>query len=124
MPRVLLIVDDDQDSADLLGMVLSLHFPLATILVAHAGHAALELAAQQRPDVAVLDLEMPKMDGNQLAQALRDLFGEAAPALIALSGNVRRLAELQKETLFDYQMSKPTDIDGLVRLLASTLGFS
>jgi CheY-like chemotaxis protein len=72
--------------------VLCMHFPDAAVVVAHGGPAALELASKQRPDVAVLDLEMPVVDGEKVALALRKAFVDAPPLLLALSGNVAMLA--------------------------------
>lgn len=121
---VVLIVDDEPDSADLLGVVLGLYFPEVVVLVAHGSAAALDLASRQRPDAAVLDLEMPGMNGEALAFALRNTFVEAAPLLVALSGNVARLAAIHGNGTFDHQLSKPADIDNLVRLLTPRLSAS
>ena len=120
MGPVILVVDDETDSADLLGMVLSMHLPGAVVRVAYGGQAALAAAQQHRPDVAVLDLEMPELDGEKLAVALKTSFPEATPLLIALSGNVSRLAAIQGNGTFDHHMSKPADVGGLVRLLTTT----
>lgn len=114
---VILVVDDEPDSADLLGMILGMHFPHATVGVAHGAQAALDLAARQRPDVVISDLEMPTMDGERLAVTLRACIAGAAPVLIALSGNVVRLSALRGAGVFDHQFSKPVDVASLVRLI-------
>lgn len=54
---VVLIADDEADAADLLGVLLGLHFPRAAVRIAHGGQAGLDLAMRERPDAAVLDLE-------------------------------------------------------------------
>jgi CheY-like chemotaxis protein len=117
MSFTVLVVDDETDSADLLGMILEMQLPDATVHIAHGGQAALKLARQARPDAAVIDLEMPELDGEQLAAALRAQLTAGAPLLIALSGNVGRLAAISEKGIFDHHMSKPADIDGLVRIL-------
>jgi CheY-like chemotaxis protein len=117
MGPVILVVDDETDSADLLGTILGMLLPEAVVRVVYCGRAALEAAQQQRPDAAVLDLEMPELDGEKLAMALRSSFPDAAPLLIALSGNVSRLAAVRSNGAFDHHMSKPADVDSLVRLL-------
>jgi CheY-like chemotaxis protein len=121
MGPVILVVDDETDSADLLGMILGMHLPQAVVRVAYGGQAALDAATQQRPDAAVLDLEMPGLDGEKLAMALKTSFPDATPLLIALSGNVSRIAAIRGKGLFDHHMSKPADIGGLVRLLTTSL---
>lgn len=105
-------------------MVLGIHFPQATVRVAYGGQAALDLASRQRPDAAVLDLEMPGLDGEKLARALRALFPDAAPFLIALSGNLVRLAAIRGTGAFDHELSKPADMDRLVSLLKKKLSRS
>jgi CheY-like chemotaxis protein len=101
MGPVILVVDDETDSADLLGTILEMFLPQAVVQVVYGGHAALEAAQQRRPDAAVLDLEMPELDGEKLAMALRTSFPDAAPLLIALSGNVSRLATVRGTGAFD-----------------------
>ena len=114
---VVLIADDEADAADLLGVLLGLHFPRAAVRIAHGGQAGLDLAMRERPDAAVLDLEMPGLDGEALAFALRAAYPDAVPLLIALSGNVVRLAQIQGNGAFDHHFGKPADVDGLVALL-------
>jgi CheY-like chemotaxis protein len=119
MGPVILVVDDETDSADLLGKILEMLLPEAVVQVAYGGRSGLEVAKQRRPDAAVLDLEMPELDGEKLAMALRTAFPDAMPLLIALSGNVSRLARVRGNGTFDHHMSKPADVNGLVRLLSA-----
>lgn len=61
---------------------------------------------------------MPAMQGDKLAFALRGSFPDNPPLLIALSGSVVRLAELQDNGAFDHHFIKPVDVDGLLHVLA------
>lgn len=121
MRPVIHVIDDDKDSADLLTMVLGLRLPYAMVQAAYGGTAALALALRQPPHVAVLDLEMPGLDGETVARSLKAAFPVSAPLLIALSGNVERLATLDAGDAFDHRMTKPVDLAFLVRLLAEHL---
>jgi CheY-like chemotaxis protein len=121
---LILIVDDEPDSADLLGMLLELQFPSAAVCVAHGGEEALRFALQQTPDVAISDLEMPGMDGEAFADALRASPTKSVPLLIAISGNIGRLAAIRSKGTFDHQLSKPVDVDGLVLLLEQKIARS
>jgi CheY-like chemotaxis protein len=116
-PPLVLVADDDADSADLLGRLLELRLPGATVRVAHGGPAALDLALKERPDVAILDLEMPGLKGDALAFALRSAYADGAPLLIVVSGNLARLAEIRPGGAFDHHFGKPADVDGIVGLL-------
>lgn len=121
MKPVILIADDESDSADLLGILLESYLPEAIVKVAHGGPPALQLARVHPPHVAVLDLEMPELDGVGLAGELRRLKRNAPPYLIALSGNVAKLAALNGDNVFDHLMSKPVDLPNLVRVLHARL---
>ena len=118
---IILIVDDEADAADLLGMLLEMLLPGAEVIVRYGGQAAIHHATSHPPVAAILDLEMPGMNGEELAQALRHLFADQPPLLIALSGNVLRLSQIQGNGLFDHHLSKPVDPDAVGRLLAKQL---
>jgi CheY-like chemotaxis protein len=79
-----LVVDDNQDAADMIAEVLSLEGH--DVRVAPDGPTALDLATGFRPQVAVLDIGLPVMDGHELALRLRDRLAGEAPAMIAVSG--------------------------------------
>ena len=80
-----LVVEDDEDSALLLAETLGDHGYV--VEVAHDGASALSKAAEFKPEVAVLDVGLPDMDGYQLASRMRGL-AQLAPGLrlIALTG--------------------------------------
>jgi DNA-binding response OmpR family regulator len=82
------------------------------------GAAALEMAAAYRPDVLLLDISMPKMDGCQLAKQLRRQTRFTETLLIAVTGwadNAHRL--LGKEAGFDHFLPKPVEPSILEELL-------
>ncbi|MCO5170170.1 MAG: ATP-binding protein [Planctomycetes bacterium] len=80
----LLVVDDNEDAAQLLAELLRLAGH--EVAIAHDCARALQALEEQRPDVAILDLGLPVMDGWELAARIRARHGDAAPGLIALTG--------------------------------------
>jgi CheY-like chemotaxis protein len=116
-PLRLLVVDDNVDAAATLGMLLEACGYL--VEVEHDSHRALERARQQRPDVALLDIGLPDMDGNELARRLRADAQTGAIVLVAVTGygqeQDRRAAF---EAGFDHHLVKPVDMDELAALLA------
>jgi CheY-like chemotaxis protein len=112
-----LVVDDNVDAAATLGMLLEAYGYVAE--VEHDSHRALERARQQRPDVALLDIGLPEMDGNELARRLRADPQTGAIVLVAITGygqeQDRRAAF---EAGFDHHLVKPVDMDELARVLA------
>jgi PAS domain S-box-containing protein len=117
-PLRLLVVDDNVDAAATLGMLLEACGYL--VEVEHDSHRALERARQQRPDVALLDIGLPDMDGNELARRLRADAQTGAIVLVAVTGygqeQDRRAAF---EAGFDHHLVKPVDMDELAALLAN-----
>lgn len=69
-PRTILVVDDDEDIRTLVELALS-RPPCWRVLHADSGPAALELLQRERPDLVLLDVTMPGMDGIETLRALR-----------------------------------------------------
>ena len=115
-PLRILVVDDNRDSAGSITLLLQLAGHEVRQL--HDGKEALAQAAQFRPDVALLDIGLPGMDGNQLAVRIRALAGLEHVVLVAMTGygqdEDRRRT---REAGFTAHMVKPVDIDALQRLL-------
>ena len=117
--RRVAVVEDNEDArralTDLLeGMGL-------TVLPAADGQEALRLAAEENPEVFVVDIGLPGMSGYDLARILRELPGTQQRLLIALTGygtaeDKKRAAEAG----FDYHLTKPADVDQLYRLVTKT----
>jgi signal transduction histidine kinase/ActR/RegA family two-component response regulator len=114
----ILIVDDNADAADTLSMYLDsaghrLH-------VAYDGRRGLALAEKTAPDVLLLDIGLPDIDGYQLAQRLRALPETAHATLIALTGYGQD-ADRERSIAagFDHHLTKPVDVEALARLLSN-----
>jgi two-component system OmpR family response regulator len=116
-PLRVLCVDDNVDAADSLGQILRLYG--ADVTVCHGGPEALAAVAGFEPDVAVLDVTMPEMDGCELARRLRERFG-GRPLLIAALTALDGYAELSREVEsgFDLHFTKPVSPGELVEALA------
>jgi PAS domain S-box-containing protein len=115
--RNVLIVDDNQDAADSLALLLRRRGQ--EVRTAYDGPAALDLARAQPPDVVLLDIGMPGMDGLEVARRLRLDLGLKQALLVALTGygqdEDRRRSQ---EAGFDTHLVKPVDLDTLEGLLA------
>jgi CheY-like chemotaxis protein len=83
MPRTILLVDDHEDNRQALMMVLEREGYRA--LGAENGRAALEVARGELPDLVLMDLAMPVMDGRQAMRALRDDPRTAAIPIVVLT---------------------------------------
>jgi signal transduction histidine kinase/CheY-like chemotaxis protein len=108
----ILIVDDNEDAAEMLA--LSLAALGHTTRVAHDGPAALRLALDFEPHVALLDIGLPVMDGYDLAKRFRDDDVLGRVRLVALTGYGRRSDRRQsREAGFEGHLVKPVDVHEL-----------
>jgi CheY-like chemotaxis protein len=91
--RKILVVDDNRDNRDILTFRLQLMGGFE-ILVASNGKEALEVAARARPDLILMDLRMPVMDGYEATQALRQTeWGKNMPIIAVTAGSTEEHRE-------------------------------
>ena len=110
--RAVLLVDDNRDAADLLAE--SLRALGHVVEVATDGPAALELIRTFRPDVALLDLGLPVMDGFELAARLKANPESSGVALIAVTGYGQDVDRRRsREAGFHAHLVKPVDVHAL-----------
>jgi PAS domain S-box-containing protein len=118
--RRILVADDNQDAADSLAMLLELGGH--EVRVAHDGRAALSVAQAFRPDIALLDIGMPHLNGYEVAQALRREPWGANMGLIALTGWGQETDRQRAIAAgFDRHLTKPVDTAALEALLSKDI---
>ena len=114
-PRDVLLIEDNDDAREALR--LGLEMAGHRVRVASDGASGIAQAMQARPDVAVIDVGLPGLDGYQVAQALRQKLGRDL-LLVALTGygqsDDRRRA---REAGFDVHLTKPAGVEELERVL-------
>jgi CheY-like chemotaxis protein/two-component sensor histidine kinase len=114
----LLVVDDNEDAATLLAD--SLRALGHAVTVAHDGPSALALVAEFKPEVALLDLGLPVMDGFELGERLRAEPDLQGIVLIAVTGYAQLLDRRRTEASgFDAHLAKPIDVHEVDRLIRS-----
>ena len=111
-------MDDNVDAVKSLALLLRLQGH--EVRTAYDGPTALETAETFRPEVVLLDIGLPRMDGYEVARRLREQVGLQKTLLVAVTGygqeEDRRRAEAAG---FDAHLVKPADLAVLQRLLAS-----
>src|SRR5262245_14140794 len=114
----ILVADDDADT------VLSLSTLLRDegyeVRGVHRGAEVLQAIFQFAPDVVLLDIGMPQMTGYEVARTLRERYGSARPALIAVTGRTGEDDRQQARAAgFEYHVAKPYEPQALLRLVAA-----
>jgi CheY-like chemotaxis protein len=116
--RRILIVDDNRDSADSLAMLMEITGNKT--YMAHDGVEAFEAVEKYRPEVVLLDIGLPKLDGYEVCRRVREQPWGKDIVVIALTGwgqeDDRRRSE---EAGFNGHLVKPVDYDKLLDLLGS-----
>ncbi|HJT76714.1 MAG TPA: response regulator [Gemmataceae bacterium] len=115
-PFRVLVVDDDRDTTDSLALLLWMwgFCPL----VAYDGPTALAVAAAERPDVILLDIGLPGLDGYEVARRLRRQPWAVAVRLLALTGYGQEKDRQDADAAgFDRHLVKPFDPEELRQLL-------
>ena len=111
-PLRVLLADDNRDSTDTLAMLLEIAG--CEVRVCYDGGAVLPLAEEFRPDVCVLDVWMPVLDGWRVAPLLRGWAADRPLLLVALTGVTGREAEENSLYAgFDHHILKPCDPEEL-----------
>jgi CheY-like chemotaxis protein len=112
-------VDDNRDAATSLAIMLRLMGNESQ--TAHDGLEALEVAALFRPDLILLDIGMPKLNGYDTARQIRQESWGKHVALVALTGwGQEEDRRKSRDAGFDSHMVKPIQLQDLEKLLASS----
>jgi len=119
--RKILIVDDEKPQRDLLGgFVESLGF---SALLAATGEEALETIEKSMPDMVLLDVRLPGIDGIETLSAIRKISDELPVLLITAYADLRQAVVAVKGGADDY-LSKPLDFDELQAAITDAIGLS
>jgi PAS domain S-box-containing protein len=112
----ILLADDNRDAAESLALLLRLEGH--EVDLAHDGEAAMSLFTERRPDVALLDIGMPKQNGYEVARQIRATPKGHKVLLIAVTGWAQDSDKAQSRAAgFDHHLTKPVEPDTLIGLL-------
>ncbi|MGH7582403.1 MAG: PAS domain-containing protein, partial [Gemmatimonadales bacterium] len=115
-PRRVLVVDDNTDAGDSLTLLLQLHGH--EVDVVRTGETAIEMARTWRPDLVLLDINLPDRPGYEIARELREEFEREAMLIAAVTGYSGEIERLRaQESGFDHFFTKPVEIERLLAIL-------
>ena len=114
--RRVLVVDDNLDAAEGLAMLLALKGH--QVSTAYDGQRAIERARELAPDVVLLDIGLPRLDGFEVARRLREEHPGRPMLLVALTGYGQERDRLRaRQAGFDHHLLKPVRLEMLEQLL-------
>jgi CheY-like chemotaxis protein len=114
-----LVVDDNQDAAEALAWILA---PLHEVEIAYDGRAAVERARSFHPDVVLLDIGLPVLNGYQVAEELRKSPEAAHSVIIAITGYGQSSdRERALQSGFDFHLVKPAEPTQVLRMIDDAL---
>ena len=117
----ILIVDDERDIADTIQF--QLEFEGFECLAAYDGEEALSKAKNENPDLIILDIMLPKINGYKIARLLKfDESYKQIPIIMLTARTQEKDIKLGEETGADEYVTKPFDMDMLVALVKKYLG--
>jgi len=122
VPSRILIVDDVAWNRDLLAAFLA--EAEHTFVFASDGEEAVKTALRERPQLILMDLRMPKLDGRSAAQKIRAALGDDAPVMIAVSASSMSCEELDVGSEFEAYIRKPVAREVLFETLVEHLGLA
>lgn len=123
MAKKILLVDDETDI--LQTVQLSLEMEGYEILTACDGKKALDKAQEHLPDLIVLDVMLPSVDGYQIARILKSNTRSQHIPIIMLTARAQKIdRELGERTGADYYMTKPFDLDQFIKKVEELLALS
>ena len=113
-----LVVDDDDSIREFVGLALSEEG--YEVLSAPHGAAALDMIGELQPDLILLDMRTPIMDGWQFSRAYRQMPGPHAPIIVFTA--TRDAADSAAQISADGYLAKPFDLDDLIALVGQHTG--
>src|SRR3989339_1176221 len=121
-PKTILIVEDEQSLSDILASKLSACG--FSILKAENGERGLDLALKHHPDLILLDIIMPKMDGMTMVHRLREYVWGSTARIIILTNLMdnEKVVEAMKNKVSDYLIKTDWKLKNLVDIIKKKLG--
>ncbi|HSB81575.1 MAG TPA: sigma-54 dependent transcriptional regulator, partial [Candidatus Methylomirabilis sp.] len=118
MPPLVLVVEDEVILGDSISVYLERHDYVTS--VARSGEEALRLAETTSPDVAVMDIRLPGMDGLEVLRRFRELSPGTEVVMMTAHASVASAVEAMRRGAFDY-LTKPLDLDELLLAIEKAL---
>lgn len=120
--KKILIIDDDESYAEMTREVLREKIESCEVAISHDGYEALILLGESKPDLVLLDLMMPGIDGFKMLELISNRKGTHQLKVLVLSGNLSSAAiERLKRSRADHWLAKPVSLAELLHSVQNLL---
>jgi two-component system OmpR family response regulator len=118
----ILIIDDDNDYSQMLRSAIQAELPNTEVITTDDGYEGLMLIGEIKPQLVILDIKMPKVDGFQVLELLRTRKSEHEMKVLVVSGYLDAKTKQQlSRTIADYALDKLTDINVLIKTITAIM---
>jgi CheY-like chemotaxis protein len=119
----ILVADDNRDAAETMGLLLEMMGH--EVRRVHDGAAAVEAAAEFQPQLVLMDIGMPGLNGYEACRRVRAQSGGKLPTLVAVTGwGQQHDVQTAREAGFDHHLVKPVDMETLMRVVEDCVAAS
>ncbi len=116
----ILIIDDDQDFSNILKSAIIAELPDVEVSTTDDGYEGLMMIGELKPQLVILDIKMPKIDGFQVLELLKTRKLEQDVKVLVITGYLDPETKQQlSKTVADHMMDKLTDINTMIKTIAA-----
>ena len=116
----ILIIDDDPTFSNILKSAVTAELPDVDVTTTDDGYEGLMLIGELRPQLVILDIKMPKLDGFQVLELLKHRRAEHEMKVLVITGFLdQETREQLSKTIADHWMDKLSDISVMIKTIAS-----
>jgi len=112
-----LLIDDSEEIISSVSLCLSLRWPQAEVFSANDGKTGLEMIERHKPDLVILDIELPDMNGLEVLRSLRD-FSDVPVVMLTIRGQDVEIARFLEEGADDYVVKPFSFVEFMGRIQA------
>ena len=112
-----LLIDDSEETISSVSLCLSLRWPQAEVFSANDGKTGLEMIERHKPDLVILDIELPDMNGLEILRSLRD-FSDVPVVMLTIRGQDVEIARFLEEGADDYVVKPFSFVEFMGRIQA------
>jgi two-component system, OmpR family, response regulator len=116
----ILIIDDDTDYTQMMKAAIATELPDAEVTATDDGYEGLMLIGEKKPQLVILDIKMPKLDGFQVLDLLKSRKQEHDIKVLVITGYLDAQTKQQlQQTVADHWMDKLTDLDVMIKTIVA-----